>query len=340
MSTGLPADGDRADFLPWVKSLNHHTALAADKIISGRKKQTLIHAHDWLAQDAAISIKSTHKIPVVATIHATEFGRNYGIHSDLQRHISHLEWSLTYEAWRVIVCSEFMKGEVNAALSVPPGKMDIVPNGVKAGKFDFDFPEREAFRKQYAAVDERIIFHAGRNVREKGAQVLIDAFKNVLSHQPKSKLVIAGGGDKTWLKDQARDLGVSDRIYFTGFVDDQTLLRLYRVSDVAVFPSLYEPFGIVALEAMAARVPVIVSDIGGLVEVVDHDVTGIATWANNSDSLAWGILEVFGKSPRQLKKMIDAAYTKATTVFSWETIAGQTEAVYNQVMGEFKKTKW
>ena len=145
-----------------------------------------------------------------------------------------------------------------------------------------------------------------------------------------------GGGDRTWLKDQAAGLGISDRIYFTGFVDDLTLLKLYRVSDVAVFPSLYEPFGIVALEAMAARVPVVVSDIGGLVEVVDHDVTGIVTWANNSNSLAWGILQALGKSPRQVTKMTEAAFEKAATVFSWKTIAEQTEAVYDRVMGEYR----
>ncbi len=337
----VPADGDRQDFLPWVNSLNNYTALAADEIIrEAQAPQTIVHAHDWLAQSAAVSVKTRHKLPVVVTIHATEFGRNYGIHSDLQRHISRVEWELTYEAWRVIVCSEFMKAEVNTALSVPFDKMDVVPNGVDAKKFDFHFPDREAFRRNYAADEEIIIFHAGRNVREKGVQVLIDAFKKVLGRQPKSKLVIVGGGDKTWLKNQAAGLGISDRIYFTGFVDDQTLLKLYRVSDVAAFPSLYEPFGIVALEAMAARVPVVVSDIGGLVEVVDHDINGIVTWANNSDSLAWGILEVLGKSPRQVRKMTDAAFEKAATIFSWETIAEQTEAVYDRVAGEYNKAKW
>ena len=177
----VPADGDKRDFLPWVNSLNHYTALAADAIMPEPKApRTIIHAHDWLAQSAAVSLKTRHKLPVVVTIHATEFGRNYGIHSDLQRHISRIEWELTYEAWRVIVCSEFMKGEVNTALSVPFDKMDVVPNGVDVKKFDFDFPDRETFRKGYAGDEEAIIFHAGRNVREKGVHVLIDAFKKVL----------------------------------------------------------------------------------------------------------------------------------------------------------------
>ena len=273
-------------------------------------------------------------------IHATEHGRNYGIHTDMQRHISHLEWELSYEAWRIIVCSEFMKTEVNQVLSTPLDKLDVVPNGVDAGKFNFPFPDKTAFRAGYAAPEEKIIFHVGRNVREKGAHVLIDAFKKVLHDYPRAKLVIAGGGDRTWLKDQAAGLGISDRIFFTGFVDDRTLLQLYRVSDVAVYPSLYEPFGIVALEAMAAKVPVVVSDICGLKEVVDHDINGIQTWADNSGSLAWGILEVLKKSPLQVKRMTKAAYEKATTIFSWDRIAEQTESVYSRVLAEHGSVNW
>ncbi|MCE5198803.1 MAG: glycosyltransferase family 4 protein [Armatimonadota bacterium] len=338
----VPADGDMAaDFVPWIKSLNAYTERKVDELLAAEPDTpTLLHAHDWLSEFAAASLKNKHKIPLVATIHATEHGRNYGIHTDMQRYISHVEWELSYEAWRVIVCSEFMTEEVNHALATPLDKMDVVPNGVKADKFNFAFPDKDEFRAFYAAPDEKIIFHVGRNVREKGGQVLINAFKKLLSDQPNSKLVIAGGGNRGWLKDQAEALGISDRIYFTGFVDDLTLLKIYKVSDVAVFPSLYEPFGIVALEAMAARVPVVVSDIGGLREVVDHDINGIVTWADNSDSLAWGILEAFRKSPLQVARMVDAAYEKATTVFSWDKIAEQTEAVYKRTWAEYTNTDW
>lgn len=337
----VPAEGSMADFLPWVRSLNHYTEAKVDEIVGGcDRTETLLHAHDWLSQFAAVALKHKHKLPLLATVHATEHGRNYGIHSDLQRYISHLEWELSYEAWRVIVCSEFMKSEVTRALCTPGDKLDVIPNGVDAAKFDFPFPDRAAFRANYAAPNEKLIFHVGRNVREKGAHILIDAFKKVLHTHPKSKLVIAGGGDRTWLKDQAAALGIADRVYFTGFVDDETLLKLYRVSDMAVFPSLYEPFGIVALEAMAARAPVITSDVCGLREVVNHNVTGISTWANNSDSLAWGILEMLNKSPRALKRMVDAAYAQATSVFSWDAIAEKTAGVYSRVMREYVKSDW
>lgn len=334
-------DGDKSDFIPWIKSLNYYTEKKVDELLlKDPDKPTLIHAHDWLADFAGVALKKKHKIPLVATIHATEYGRNHGIHNDLQRYVNQIEWELTFEAWRVIVCSEFMVKEVNYALSTPVEKMDVVPNGVIADKFDFDFPDKKEFRLNYAADNEKIIFHVGRNVYEKGAQVLIDGFSQVLKKHPNCKLLIVGGGDKDWLKKQANALGLGNKVYFTGFVDDETLLKIYKVSDIAVFPSLYEPFGIVALEAMAAKVPVIVSDIGGLVEVVDNNVNGITTWANHPESIAWGINEILSKSDDDVKKMVDAAYEKATTVFSWKNIAAQTEAVYDRVLGEYNLSEW
>lgn len=337
----VQVDGEKSDFIPWIKSLNYYTEKKVDELLlKDKDKHTLIHAHDWLACFAGVALKNKHKLPLVATIHATEYGRNHGIHNDLQRYVNQIEWELTYEAWRVIVCSEFMKKEVNRALSTPDNKMDIVPNGVIADKFDFDFPDKKEFRKKYADEDEKIIFHVGRNVYEKGAQVLINGFKQVLETYPKSKLIIVGGGDRTWLKTLANDLGLAEKVYFTGFVDDQTLLKIYRVSDVAVFPSLYEPFGIVALEAMAAKVPVVISDAGGLTEVVDANVNGVITWADHPESIAWGINEIFKKSPKVAKAMVEAAYKKATTVFSWDRIAEQTEDVYKHVWDEYKLSDW
>jgi glycosyltransferase involved in cell wall biosynthesis len=233
-----------------------------------------------------------------------------------------------------------MKGEINRVLTAPLEKIDVIPNGVDAKKFDFDFPDAADFRTNYAAPDEKIIFHVGRNVREKGAQVLIDAFSKVLNEYLKAKLVIVGGGNRQWLKDQAAALEISDRVYFTGFVPDDVLLKIYKISDVAVFPSLYEPFGIVALEAMAAKVPVIVSDVCGLKEVVDNDINGITTYVEDPNSIAWGILRFLNMTPGQRNVIVEAAYRKATTVFSWERIAEQTQAVYDRVIGEYKTAEW
>src|SRR5450432_3977871 len=128
-------------------------------------------------------------------------------------------------------------------------------------------------------------------------------------------------------------------VYFTGFIPDEALLRLYKVADVACFPSLYEPFGIVALEAMAAHTPVVVSDAGGLPEVVEADVTGTVTWANSPDSLAWGILRIL-HNPGLAHEMADRAAERVQTVFNWDIIALQTNEVYKRIRDEYAASSW
>jgi glycosyltransferase involved in cell wall biosynthesis len=154
-----------------------------------------------------------------------------------------------------------------------------------------------------------------------------------------AKLVIIGGGNTSHLQKQAWDLGIGDKCYFTGFMSDADLDKFQTVADCAVFPSLYEPFGIVALESFAARVPVVVSDTGGFPEVVRHTKTGITTQANNPDSLAWGILEVL-KNPGYAQWLIDNAYEDLERRFSWPKLAKQTEAVYGRVLHERSQVTW
>ena len=144
---------------------------------------------------------------------------------------------------------------------------------------------------------KKIIYFIGRMVHEKGAQILIEALKYVKVAYPKTKLVIAGGGPRGHLESLAHTHDLWESIFFTGRISDEERDRLYRVADVACYPSLYEPFGIVALEAMSAGVPVVVSDAGGLSEVVQHDLNGTVTFAGDATSLAWGIARVF-REPR------------------------------------------
>lgn len=341
----VSVQGHANDFIHWVHLLNEQIAARAEALLQDfaraerrRKKRipTVLHVHDWLGLFAARVLKYSFRLPMVATIHATEFGRNSGVWTDTQRYINQCEYDLQYEAWRVIVCSAFMRGEVEFALGTPWDKMDVVYNGVTLGTFDFPFPEAEraAFRGRFAAPWEKIVYFIGRMVHEKGAQVLIDALPRVRAQYHDAKLVIAGGGNRGHLEDQAWRLGVAGQVYFTGRVSDEDRDRLYRIADVAVYPSLYEPFGIVALEAMAARAPVVVSNAGGLAEVVEHGHTGTTTYAGNPDSLAWGIVRVL-THPEHARWMADNAYERCRTVFSWDRIAHQTREIYERVWAEY-----
>ncbi len=302
----------------------------------------VIHAHDWLVAFAAASLKRLHKTPLLATIHATERGRGRGFLSgELSNAINGTEWWLAYEAWRVIACSEYMRAEVRDFFQTPADKVDIVPNGVDAAPFDalagIDLTE---FRARWARPEERIVFNVGRVVQEKGAHVIVEAAPRVLAQMPNVKFIIAGtGGMREHLQRRVWELGVQDKVLIAGFVSDPDRDRLLKVADAAIFPSLYEPFGIVALEAMAAQCPVIVSEVGGLKEVVQHDVTGVKIYSDNIDSLAWGVLHTLG-DPHAARARARRAYRLVQTEYNWDRIAERTLAIYERIVRERTKTDW
>ncbi|NET38641.1 MAG: glycosyltransferase family 4 protein, partial [Cyanothece sp. SIO1E1] len=329
------------DFFHWVVNMNQSMGHHGGKLMLEEGAFDLIHAHDWLVGDAAIALKHHFKIPLVATIHATEFGRYDGLHNPTHHYINGKEKQLAHEAWRVIVCTDYMRREVERALASPWEKMDVVYNGIRPEKKwrsqDFDYWR---FRQRFAADGEKIVYYVGRMTHEKGVPNLLNAAPKVLWEMGgQVKFVIIGGGNADHLKRQVWDLGISEKCYFTGFMSDDDLDKFQTITDCAVFPSLYEPFGIVALESFAARVPVVVSDTGGLPEVVRHTKTGIITWTNSADSLAWGILEVL-KNPGYARWLVDNAYEDLERRFSWPQLARQTETVYNRVVNERFQVVW
>jgi glycosyltransferase involved in cell wall biosynthesis len=329
------------DFFHWVVNMNESMGQHGGKLIQEEDSFQLIHAHDWLVGDAAIALKHTFKIPLIATIHATEAGRHNGIHTPQQHYIDGKEKQLTHNAWRVIVCTNYMRLEVERVLHTPWDKIDIVYNGIRPEKKqqcpDFDF---DSFRGRFAAEDEKIVYYLGRMTHEKGISVLLDAAPKVIWEMGgRAKFVFIGGGNTDHLKRQAWNLGIWDKCYFTGFMSDDDLDRFQTIANCAVFPSLYEPFGIVVLESFAARVPVVVSDTGGFPEIVQHTKTGIVTRTNDPDSLAWGILEVL-KHPNYAQWLVDNAYNDLERCFSWAKLAEQTEAVYDRVVQERAQVEW
>ncbi|MCG8353177.1 MAG: glycosyltransferase family 4 protein, partial [Chloroflexales bacterium] len=253
-------------FVTFVEQTNHAIERAAWALHAQVSGFDLIHAHDWLTASAAVKLKHAWRIPLITTIHATERGRGRGeLNGSQSQRINHLEWELTYEAWRVIVCSGFMANQAVDHFSTPRDKIDVVPNGVQLLPNPFaSLAERQAFRRRFAADEEAIVFYVGRVVYEKGLHVLLWAWPQIAA-QVRARLVIAGAGSYLDdLKEQAAALDINHQVYFTGFIADDDRDRLYHVADVAAFPSLYEPFGIVAIEAFAAGCPVVAASTGGL----------------------------------------------------------------------------
>jgi glycogen(starch) synthase len=302
----------------------------------------LIHGHDWLVAFASVALKHAYRIPLLATIHATEYGRGRGqVVGEMPRAINNVEWWLTYEAWRVIVCSHFMAAEVGTAFHTPLDKVDVAPNGVDTTRFDaLDGVDLTDFRRRYALDHEKVIFYVGRVVNEKGVHLLVEAMPRILSQRPDAKLIVAGtGGSLDWVRGRAADLGLGDKAVFTGFIPDEDRDRLFRIADVACFPSLYEPFGIVALEAMAAKVPVVAASVGGLTEVVDNHVTGLTIYPDSLDSLVWGVLHTLD-NPEWAAARVRNAYQMVRDRFNWDAIARTTIQTYERIIAERKATAW
>lgn len=333
------------DFMHEIQLLNQAIDKRVRRLLEDWREEgqpTIFHAHDWLSLDAARELKYEYQLPMVATVHAVEHGRHGGIFSEISKAIHEQEYWLTYEAWRVIVCSEFMKNEVHKLFQCPLDKIDVIYNGVDPSKFEFEWSEQDrlAQKAQIALPHEKIVVYVGRFVREKGIQVLLNSAHIILAQEPDVKFVIIGGGaTKEHFEKFVRWAGLEDKVHFTGFMKNRALHQLYRVADVAVFPSLYEPFGIVALEAMAAGTPVVASDAGGLSEVVKHDLTGTQCYSNDPASLAWAVLRVL-QDPSRSQNLVQNAKLRLKVEFDWGLLAEKTARVYDQVWAEFLGSYW
>ncbi len=329
------------DFATWVYLMNVNMQKEAAALINSLGgKVDVFHAHDWLVADAGIGLKHVFRKPLLTTMHSTEIGRRNGIHFDYERMIHETEAWLTYEAWKVICCSDYMVSHVRWAFGLPGDKLVMVPNGVNVEVYaKAERDDLSQFRSKFALPEEKIVLFVGRLVHEKGVHVLVNAVPKIVGKANAKFIIVGNGYMKEQLSSLVKNIGLAHKVMFTGFVDDETLRKLQKCADVSVVPSLFEPFGIVALEAMAAKSPVVVSDTGGLSEIVEHDVTGVKVYADNPDSLAWGITKVL--QDESYANWIKAnAYKRVQEKYDWDKIAQQTKAIYEAVINERSKSVW
>lgn len=282
-------------------------------------KQTdfdIIHCHDWLTVLGGICAKRETGKPLVFTVHSTEYDRSIGNPCpwvmDIERYGIH-------EADGIIAVSKRIKKQIIEKYGADPKKIRVIYNAIDALSFDLGGKVKPG---------EDMILYLGRLTLHKGVDHLLRAAKIVIEHHPDAKFVIAGKGDK--LKDLLElsiDLGIEDSVFFLGYVLDKDMKKLYTRADVFVMPSVFEPFGITALEAMAAGTPTIISKTSGVSEVAIN-VFKVDFW--DTEKMASRILEILNY--RELsEEMSDQCKEEAKNI-TWDDIAMQTREFYKSLL--------
>ncbi len=322
-----------AEFVAWVERMNSDM-LAAGVELGDRYEFDLVHGHDWLVAMACDHLARRFNCPLVTTIHATEHGRHQGwVDKHPQSYIHGVERWITNRADRVIACSYYMREQVADIFAVDEDRISVIPNGIDPGDLRFgEEPELARMRGEFAEPDEKLVLLIGRLVYEKGFQLALEAMPRVIAEAPGTRFLVAGSGThEEELRKQAEDLELSEHGTFLGWIGDDVLHSLYRIADVCVVPSIYEPFGLVALEAMASGCPCIVADTGGLREVVPDDGAGLRFRARDPEALADVAVRVL--CDEDLGERLVAEGLDHIRSFDWADVGADTAELYAELAG-------
>ena len=316
-----------SSLLAWTMAFNHTLTRAALRA-ADTGSYDVVHAHDWLVAHTAITVAEHLHLPLVTTIHATEAGRHQGwLPEEMNRTIHGVEHWLSNASTRLIACSGYMREQVTTLFEVPGGHVEVVPNGVDDRAWRAR-PRAVASARARFAGDGPLIGYAGRLVYEKGVQHLVDAVPQLRERHPGLRVLIAGDGPyRGELEERTHQLGIGGAVRFAGFLDNTQLPAVLGATDATVVPSLYEPFGMVALEAAAAGAPLAVARTGGLAEIVEPGVTGVTFPHSDPPALAGAVGQLLGDEVFA-RRVARQARTMVCRRYGWATIAARTAEVY------------
>lgn len=319
------------DLVPWVLAFNTAVLGAASRIVHAQpaaRPFDVVHGHDWLVASAAVGVAAAFDLPLVATIHATEYGRHQGHLPGPMNHLIHgIEGWFVERADRTLVCSTYMHEQVRTLFGVPEDRLTTIPNGVAVDELAPPEDEVRALRRTLADDDTHLVLFAGRLEYEKGVQTVLHALERLVDRVGAVRFLIAGVGTYSdELRRLVDELGLEHRVHFTGFLEEHALRLHYAAADVAIAPSLYEPFGLVATEAMACGTPVVVSDTGGLREIV-ADGTGLRFPPQDAEQLVERIAEVL-TDPALAAALVARGRARIRAHYDWTDVAARTAAAY------------
>ncbi|MDH3023817.1 glycosyltransferase family 4 protein [Gordonia alkanivorans] len=318
------------DMMAWTLAMGHSFIRAGLRILAGERAfadstarwiPEVVHAHDWLVAHPAIALAEFFDVPLVSTIHATEAGRHSGwVSGRTNRQVHSVEWWLVAESDALITCSASMRDEVNRLFGYDAADIAVIHNGIDIRTWPF--------AARTPTIGPAELLFAGRLEYEKGVQDLLAALPRIRRSHPGTTLTIAGDGtQRERLMEQARKHRVSKAVRFIGAVDHDQLVTLMHRCDAIVLPSRYEPFGIVALEAAATGIPLIVSTAGGLGEAVQEPDTGLTFEPADVAGLAAAVRATLSDPGAAAQRAVRAR-ARLTAEFSWAEVAERTASVH------------
>jgi glycogen synthase len=318
-----------AEFVTWVEHMNADM-LAAGVELGDRFSFDVVHGHDWLVAVAGDHLARRFRAPLVTTIHATEYGRHQGwVDKHPQSHIDGVERWIANRAERVVTCSAYMREHVADIYGLEEERIAVVPNGIDPAEL-VPVADLDELRARFAAPEERLVLLVGRLVYEKGFQLALEALPTLVERVGNVRFLVAGSGThEAELRKQAAELGLDAHGTFLGWIGDDVLHSLYRIADLTVVPSIYEPFGLVALEAMASDCPCLVADTGGLREVVPNEDVGLRFHSRDPASLAAMAERILTDPP--LRDRLVAEASEHVLGFDWSDVARQIGSLYVEV---------
>ena len=300
-------------------------------------KYDIVVAHDWLSAMGGITVKRETGLPLAFHVHSTEKGRTLGNGSNV---VSNIELRAGNTADLIVTVSYAMKDEL-IQLGFPKEKIQVSYNGVDPQKYNPENVSLEAIQKIRAKYgikdDELMILFIGRLVGVKGVDKLIMAMPHILIKLPKARLVIVGVGDlQEYLSNLTRTIRLDKYVKFCfEFIPEEERIQHYAACDIAVFPSHYEPFGIVAIEAMSMEKPVVVGAAGvsGMREIViccGEEQCGYHIDPNTPSDIAWGVISAL-ESPEKRQMLGKNGRKRVLAEFTWSRIAKKTVELYETI---------
>jgi glycogen synthase len=320
------------EFVAWIEHMNADM-LAAGVELGDRYEFDVVHGHDWLVAVAGDHLARRFRCPLAVTIHATEYGRHQGwVDKHPQSHIHGVEKWMANRADRVIACSAYMREHVADIYGLDETRVSVIPNGIDPADL-VPVEDLKALRAQFARPEDKLVLLAGRLVYEKGFHLALEALREVIARLGDVRFVVAGSGTaEKDLRAQAAELGLDEYGTFLGWIGDDVLHSLYRIADLTVVPSIYEPFGLVALEAMASGCPCLVADTGGLREVVPNEDVGLRFHSRDPHSLAELAERLL--TDEELRDRLVAEASEHVLTFDWADVARQVEQVYEELVSD------